>query len=100
MELTSSHLDEAVACADPECGATAEPEQDGEHRYYECPACGFAFGYQRLRPQAVGVNPDGACAVGIPEDVRRRASQPFETAQARTRLPLLTIGRPPNAAAP
>lgn len=103
MELTSSHLDEAVACADPECvdGAgnpsVAEPEQDGEHRYHECTVCGYAFGYQRVRPETVAVNPEGVCAVGIPEDLRRRASAAMETAQARTQLPLLTIGRRPDA---
>lgn len=104
MELTSNHVGESVACRDPECAdaagnpSAAEPEQDGEHRYYACTTCGFAFGFERA--QAVAVNSAGTCAVGIPEDLRRRASAAMEGALAATPPPLLLqIGRRPDAPA-
>jgi hypothetical protein len=83
---------ESVPCADPGCRGRAEPEQDGDHTYLECETCGYAFGFARV--ETVAVNPDGACSVGIPEDVRRAASQPMTNALAATQPPLLHIGRP------
>lgn len=90
-----SRIDEARRCPDPDCGGTAEPEQDGDHRYHECTACGYGFGYQKL--ETVSVSTAGACSVGIPEGIRRAASAPMESALARDagRMPvLLQIGRP------
>lgn len=90
MTATSA---EAVACKDPACPGLAEPEQDGDHTYYECDLCGYSFGFERA--ETVAVNPDGACSVGIPESVRRVASQPMTNVlAAQPQLPLLTIGRP------
>ena len=65
-----------VPCRDPECDGIAEVEVDGDHRYYECMECGFAFGYQRI-----SVSTDETCAIGVPEDLRRSASAPMEQAQ-------------------
>jgi hypothetical protein len=85
---------ESVPCADPECGGQAEPEQDGNYLYFEC-ACGHTFGF--TRSETVLVDPTGACAVGIPEDVRRAASQPMTNALRASGPPLLSIGRRPDA---
>ncbi len=86
---------ESVRCADPECSGRAEPEQDGDHGYFECVTCGYAFGFTRMSP---ALQSAGACAVGVPEDVRRAASQPMTNAVAKSQpLPLLSIGRNPNA---
>lgn len=82
---------EAVPCTDPECGGQAEPEQDGDHAYYECLRCGYSFGFTRT--ETLALNPDGACSVGIPENLRRAASQPMTNALARSQPPLLSIGR-------
>jgi hypothetical protein len=63
--------DEPVPCFDPECaeaGGVAEPESDGELRYYACTTCGYEGGYEQVRQDA------GACSLGIPEEVRRAAS--------------------------
>lgn len=87
---------ETVRCADPQCSGRAEPEQDGDHTYFECEDCGYAFGFTRL---SVSVQPAGACSVGIPEDVRRAASQPMTNALAASGPPLLSIGRRPDAPA-
>lgn len=56
-----------------------EPEIDGEHMYYECPDCGYAWGYQRVE----GLSVEGNCAIGVPEEVRREASAPMEQAMRK-----------------
>lgn len=71
-------------CRDPECSGTAEPEQDGDVEWLECVVCGYGFDHVRLT--ADRAPSDDVCAAGIPEAVRRRASQ---VSQA----PLLQIGR-------
>jgi hypothetical protein len=78
-------------CSDPSCNGRAEPEQDGDHTYFECVDCGYCFGFQRV--ETVAVNRAGHCSVGIPEDVRRAASQPMTNALAASQPPLLSIGR-------
>lgn len=88
---------DSVPCSDPGCSGRAEPEQDGDHTYFECVKCGYCFAFQRL--DTIAVNPDGACSVGIPEDVRRAASEPMTKALAASQPPLLSIGRR-NAGAP
>jgi hypothetical protein len=82
---------DSVPCADPGCRGRAEPEQDGDHTYFECVTCGYGFGFQRV--ETIAVNRDGQCSVGIPEDVRRAASQPMTNALAASQPPLLSIGR-------
>jgi hypothetical protein len=47
----------AMTC--PQCGADAEPEEDGSVLWFACPECGAEFGYQPL-PQAGPV-----CAAGL-----------------------------------
>ncbi len=80
--------DAAVPCYDRDCPGVAEPEQDGDHHYYTCIDCGFAFGWQLIRPTTADT-----CAAGIPEQVRRTASL---TPPAPV---LLQIGRPRDHAA-
>lgn len=41
------------------CGATAEPEQDGDAVYFACPECEGVFGYRKIRSGAF-------CAAGLP----------------------------------
>jgi tRNA(Ile2) C34 agmatinyltransferase TiaS len=86
---------ESVPCADPLCRGRAEPEQDGDHTYFECEDCGYAFGFTRTDVLA---KRDNGCAVGVPEDVRRAASQPMTNALRASAPPLLSIGRRPDAA--
>ena len=74
----------------------AEPEQDGEHRYHECTNCGYAFGWARVDVLSVQVKSEGSCAVGVPEDLRRRASAAMNAALAADAEPLFTIGRRPD----
>lgn len=89
MTPAASRLDDARRCPDGDCGAIAEPEQDGDHRYFECTHCGYGFGYARL--DTLSVSSTSTCAVGIPEDIRRAASAVTERALGTQ--PLLTIGR-------
>lgn len=75
-------------CADPECLAesgpgTAEPEQDGDHRYFICQVCGFEFGWDRMPTETLAVGQDGSCSVGVPEEVRKAASGLHDRAQAQ-----------------
>lgn len=71
--MTERWVDEPVPCLDPECaesGGMAEPESDGELRYYACLTCGYEGNYEMTR------QPEGNCSLGIDESVRRRASVP------------------------
>lgn len=84
-------VDEPVPCGDPECTGMAEPEADGELRYYACTTCGFESGYEMTR------QPEGTCQLGVPEDVRRLASVP--PAQQSAGQPVFfgtSIGRRPG----
>jgi hypothetical protein len=42
----------------PQCGEQAEPEEDGDVRFWVC-SCGAEFGYQRSRQD------DATCAAGL-----------------------------------
>jgi hypothetical protein len=89
--VSSRWADEPVSCADPECPEpqpSAQPEADGDLRYYAC-ACGMEFGYEVARQDA------GACQLGIPEQVRRAAS--IEPGQPESGQPVFigSIGRRP-----
>lgn len=87
---------DSTPCADPGCRGRAEPEQGGDYTFFECETCGYAFGFTRTGNALA--NSNGACAVGVPEDIRRAASQPMTNALAASQpLPLLSIGRRPNA---
>jgi hypothetical protein len=48
-----------------ECPGIAEPEEDGEARYWACRDCGHVFGYELLGAQ------QDSCQLGVPEAVRR-----------------------------
>ena len=96
-----------LPCFDPECaavGGVGEPEQDGEHRYFACTVCGNEFGWERVISETLALDPDGACSIGVPEDVRRVVSAPMEAAmrkaeqdeQRRTNQVPITIGRRPQ----
>jgi len=83
-------VDETVPCYDPECaqdGGRAEPETDGDHRYFACTSCGYEFGYALVQ------QPEGSCAIGAGEETRRRFSQPAAGPGAPV---LLQIGRRPE----
>jgi hypothetical protein len=58
-------VDEAIGC--PHClgEKCAEPEQDGDTRYYACTNdwCQAEFGHQIIR------TPGGVCAAGLPVEV-------------------------------
>lgn len=72
----------------PVCGpGTAEPEQDGDLRYWACVQCGHESGWHKVAP-----NSDQDCAVGISEDIRRRASIGTDRQLAGQPL-LLQIGK-------
>jgi hypothetical protein len=77
-----------VARECPSCWGPAEPEDDGETRFWACadPECGYEFGHLRL-PAA-----DPSCQLGVPEHVRRAASPPA----ARSEPFFPTIGRRPQ----
>jgi hypothetical protein len=74
--VTETKVDEGVRpCANPECdNLEVDVEQDGDHLYFECEDCGFAFGWTRISENRI----EGNCAVGVPERVRRAASLPAE----------------------
>ena len=80
--LSETQVDDGVRpCANPEChNEGVEVEQDGDHLYFECEECGFAFGWTRLSDQ-----PEGNCSIGVPESVRRSASLPASTYVERER---------------
>ena len=101
MTAPAELTDRVRPCADPECAAgnthpTAEPEQDGDHTFYTCTACGYQFGYRRLPVGVMAANNAEGCPVGIPESIRRQAHPGGPPTTARP-LPLLHIGRAPHA---
>lgn len=57
-----------------ECDGIAEPEEDGEVRYYKCVKddCGFEFGYEVIAPAQ-----QSDCQLGIPESVRLQHHSTF-----------------------
>jgi hypothetical protein len=65
-------------CIDPSCvdssgrRSVAEQEVDGDCSYYECPECGYVFGWERT----VSTNA-GACVMGVPENLRRKYNIPL-----------------------
>ena len=95
-EITQVESEER-AC--PVCGEVAEPEVDGDYRYWECEneECdtpGYTWGYEKVED---GVRIEGSCSLGIPEDVRRRASAPMEAAQRQSGPTFIgSIGRRPD----
>ena len=62
--MSESWVEETRSC--PGCGSEAEPEDDGEVRYWACPECGYEFGYLLVRQ-------DNECQLGVPVQVRRAA---------------------------
>ena len=57
MSLLEPLAEEGIEC--PYCGATAEPEQDGDVVYFACPSCGGEFGHRK-------VDRGTFCAAGLP----------------------------------
>jgi hypothetical protein len=90
---------DARPCANPECdNQEVEPEQDGEHLYFECEECGYGFGWEKIEE---GVRLEGNCSIGVPESVRRASSAGMEGAIAAQKpagvVDLgLSIGRRPQ----
>lgn len=91
-EVVETLADGERPCFDPECVGIAEPEIDGEHRYFECQECGSTFGYERMDIQAR----DDACAIGVPESLRRAMSAPMERAMAATAPVKIELGKKPT----
>lgn len=88
-------------CTDPSCDGTAEPEQDGDHRYWSCPECGMDFGYEKVETSVIAEDSSGNCSVGVPEEIRRQASSGMEQAMAQeaAKQPIdlgLQIGKRPG----
>jgi hypothetical protein len=82
-------IDTRVSCGDPECAEpqpSAEPESDGDLRYYAC-LCGYEFGHQKAAPAS-----QDTCAAGVPEHVRRAVSVDPEPGQP---VFLGSVGRRP-----
>jgi hypothetical protein len=48
-------------CPDPECPGLAEPEEDGDHRYWACAECGYESGYEKTKSTAT------VCSAGVPQ---------------------------------
>lgn len=70
-----------------------EPEQDGDHLFYECEECGYAFGYERITEGRI----EGSCALGIPENVRKAAQPMNDTGRSIGTVDLgVTISKRPG----
>lgn len=91
----ASELRECPNCrSEYDIETMVEPEVDGDHRYWECEECGFAFGYEKIEE---GVRIEGNCSIGVPESVRRAASEPMLRAMnadgtVNLGLPALRLG--------
>lgn len=64
-----------ATCPDPECRGVAEPDQDGDHIFYECQSCGYQFGWEKAPAPAITGDSEGSCSIGVPESVRRAAAK-------------------------
>lgn len=89
---------EEKPCRDPDCPGIAEPEIDGEHRFWWCTICGFEFDYEIVSDLQTG----DSCQAGISEGVRRAfaetpgvAANPASVSDPNAR-PLFQIGRKPS----
>ena len=87
-------VDEPVPCRDPECPEpqpSAQPEADGALRYYAC-RCGYEF------PAEMASQGEGACQLGVPEEVRRQFQQSmdYQDSQMRGAVFLGGISRRPE----
>lgn len=87
--MTDLWVEETRPCRDEECPGSADPEQDGDTRYWACTLCGMEFGFERT-PQPV----QDACAIGVAPEVRQRFSSP---ADGRPAPVPISIGRRPDA---
>jgi hypothetical protein len=107
LDLDTVDVAELRDCEDRECleengPKTAEPEQDGDHKYWACTVCGFEFGWVKIDSQPISASAEGHCAVGVPAELRRAASGVAEGAAAKlergsTKVPLgLTIKKRPG----
>lgn len=83
-------MGDALPCANPDCdNEYVEPEADGDVTYHECEVCGYAWGYERLQERT---RIEGACALGVPESLRRAASAPSE--QHLSKSSTVSLGMP------
>ena len=70
--------DDLVPCRDPIATGSGEEEVDGNVRYRVCQTCGFEYAYERVEISGE----QEVCAIGVPEALRRAASEPMERAMA------------------
>jgi hypothetical protein len=96
LSVAERWVDAPVTCGDPECPESqpsAQPEADGDLRYYAC-LCGYEFGFEKAAPA------EGNCSLGVPEEVRRAVSiEPGSSAPPQGPQPVFlgtTIGRRPQ----
>jgi hypothetical protein len=81
--------DDLVPCRDPDCSGLGEEEVDGNVRYRVCTTCGFEYAYERVEVSGT----QEVCAIGVPEALRRAASEPMEQAMRPKTIPL-TVRNP------
>ena len=77
----------------PQCGADAEPEEDGQILWFACPDCDALFGYQPV-PLAGPL-----CAAGLPvrvDDAQPPGVMSLESGGERKSVFLGSIGRRPQ----
>ena len=106
--LDSLEISELRTCKDPECldesgdPNVAEPEQDGDHKFWVCVECGYEFGWELVESNPTSIDAEGSCAAGVPADLRRAVSGVTEAAaasmsQGSGKISLgLTIGKRPG----
>jgi hypothetical protein len=83
-DITFDITEDLVPCRDPDCDGLGEEEVDGNVRYRVCLTCGFEYAYERVEISGE----QEVCAIGVPEALRRAASEPMERAMAPKAIPL------------
>jgi hypothetical protein len=80
MTVTLPHTAKAREC--PVCPdeydtvTIVEPDVEDQTEFFSCPECGYEWGWSKIE------TPQDTCAMGVPEDVRRRASAGMESAMS------------------
>lgn len=91
--VTSNHAECPNCPYELDQQTLVEPELDGDLQYYECEECGHTWGWKKIE-----ATDPGSCSLGVPEDVRRRASVGMESTLSRGAPviagPTLKIGPP------
>jgi len=75
----------------PSCDDVAVVEQDGAYRWFVC-TCGYEFGWEQMETTTVALDREGSCAIGVPAELRRRASAGMESALRSDREGPIDLG--------